>query len=154
MPSLIPLLLALWALIGGQAQLYQLQGPVNFTDLYGSPRVAEAATGCTAAKPQVWISAGAPLETVVHEFAHAYDCLDDGLMNDSPSLRPAQRPDWVSDYCWQSEAEWYACSVVYYGNARPYLVAPWGAEAIAHAAVATEGASTMSSAAGTALPAP
>ncbi len=133
MPALAPLLLALWALIGGHVQLYRLDGPVHFSDLYGSPRAAEAATGCLEGQPQVWVSTGASLDTLVHEFAHAYDCLDDGVMNDSPSLRPRQRPDWVSDYCWQSDAEWYACSVVYYGSVSPHLVAPWGPDAVAHA---------------------
>ncbi len=133
MPALLSVFLALWAIVGGRVTIHQLSGPVRFTDLYGSPREAAAATGCSQGRPEMWLSPDVDMATLVHETAHAADCLDDGNMNDSPSLRPAVRPAWVSDYCWDSDAEWYACSVTYYLNAHPYTVAPWGPLATADA---------------------
>ena len=73
---------------------------------------------------------------MLHELAHAYDCADNGAMDSSPTLRPAVRPAWASDYCWLSDAEWYACSVVRFGTVRPHEVAPWGPEALAAAGAA------------------
>jgi hypothetical protein len=136
MPALLSVFLALWAIVGGHVTIHQLSGPVRFTDLYGSPREAAAATGCPNGRPEMWLSPDVDMATLVHETAHAVDCLDDGKMNDSPSLRPAVRPGWVSDYCWDSDAEWYACSVTYYLNVHPYLVARWGPQAMADAGIA------------------
>ncbi len=135
MPALLALFLSLWSIVGGHVTIHQLNGPVQFTDLYGSPREAAAATGCVHRHPDMWLSPDVDMATLAHETAHAVDCLDDGLMNDSPSLRPAVRPAWVSDYCWNSDAEWYACSVVYYQSAHPYTVAPWGPAAMVAAGV-------------------
>jgi hypothetical protein len=127
MPALFSVFLSLWMLVAGHLTVHQLAGPVRFTDLYGSPREAEAATGCVRGQAEMWLAPSFDMDTLVHETAHAYDCVDDGLMNNSPSLRPAVRPEWVSDYCWTSDAEWYACSVVYYRDVHPNRVAPWGA---------------------------
>ena len=140
MSALFPLFLSLWSLVAGQLAIHQLSGPVTFTDLYGSPREAEAALGCPDGKAELWLSPTVSWETLVHELAHAYDCIDDGEMNNSRSSRPATRPAWASDYCWSSDAEWYACSVVYYGSIQPAAVAPWGKPALARAATTAKAA--------------
>jgi hypothetical protein len=127
MLALFSLFLSLWALVSAQVTVYPTRGPVPITDLYGSHRGAEAATGCTRGRPTIWLASTASVETLVHETAHAYDCIDDGLINGSPGLRPAARPAWASDYCWDADAEWYACSVVYYRDVHPLRVAPSGA---------------------------
>ena len=105
--------------------VHRLDGPVQFTDLYGNAREAEAALGCPAGGPELWLSPTVRIETLVHELAHARDCLDNGVMDASPTQRPAIRPSWVSDYCWGSDAEWYACSVLHFGSIDPHQVSGW-----------------------------
>jgi hypothetical protein len=92
MSALFSLFLALWTIVGGHVTLHQLSGEVHFVDLYGTQRTADSATGCNAGQPEIWMAPNLPMATFVHELAHAYDCMDDGVMNDSPSLRPAVRP--------------------------------------------------------------
>ncbi|MEZ4501536.1 MAG: hypothetical protein R3C39_02805 [Dehalococcoidia bacterium] len=119
MSTLFALFVTLWGLVGTQIDVRHVDGAVKFTDLYGNAREAEAALGCPSdGAPIMWLGTGVRLETIVHELAHAYDCLDDGLMNASPinGARPATRPAWVSDYCWDTDAEWYACWVVHSGS--------------------------------------
>ena len=113
MPELVGLYLTLWALSGVGVVVHEVERPVHFVDLYGEERHAPGALSCAPGEPpQLWISADADLEVLVHELAHAFDCLDDGELNGSLARRPAQRPTWATDYCWSSDAEWYACSVV------------------------------------------
>lgn len=127
MSALVPLFLAIWTMVSSQLGVTHLDGPVHFTDLYGNVRSADAALACAAdGRPELYLSPDVTLDTVIHELAHAYDCLDDGTLNGSPMTRPAERPSLVSDYCWQSDAEWYACSVVRYRSVFPDDVAPWG----------------------------
>ena len=118
MAALHLLLVWLWLLVSPQLTVQQLDGPVYFTDLYGSERVAEAALGCAEGRPQLWLSPDYSAETLAHELAHAYDCLDNGAMDGSPAGRPAGRPAWAPDYCWQNDAEWYACWSVREGRLR------------------------------------
>ena len=125
MQVLIPMLVALWSIVAPDLTVHRLDGPVQFTDLYGNAREAEAALGCPASGPELWLSPTVSLETLVHELAHARDCLDNGVMDASPTIRPAVRPEWASNYCWESDAEWYACSVVHYGSIDPHEVAGW-----------------------------
>ena len=125
MQVLIPLLIALWTAVAPGLTVHRLDGPVQFTDLYGNAREAEAALGCSPGGPHLWLSPTISLETIVHELAHARDCLDNGTMDASLTLRPAVRPDWVSDYCWFSDAEWYACSVVEFGDVNPHEADGW-----------------------------
>ncbi len=121
---LIKLLFGLFAL-GAPVEVESVAGPVRFTDLYGSPREAVAATGCNDGASTVWLSReGASLEVVLHELAHAYDCADNGAIDGSLSGRPDTRPVWTSDYCWDSAAEWYACSVTETGWLVPYPAEP------------------------------
>ena len=141
MPAIYAFLVVIWSLVGGHVTVHPLDGAVAITDLYGSPRQAVAASSCHHQQPEMWLSPDVDVETLVHEAAHAFDCLDDGVMNNSPSLRPAERPDWVSDYCWRSDAEWYACSVVYYRDVHPSRVAPWGPAALAAAGGVAPGTS-------------
>ena len=136
MPALFSVFVSLWMLVAGHLTVHHLDGPVRFTDLYGSPREAVAATGCVNGEAEMWLAPDFDMSTFVHEMAHAYDCVDDGRLNNSPSLRPAERPEWVSDYCWTSDAEWYGCSVEHYRDVHPYRVAPWGPQAIAAAGMA------------------
>jgi hypothetical protein len=128
MPELVGLYLTLWALAGAGVVVHEVEGPVHFVDLYGEERHAPGALSCQPGRPpELWISNDADLEVLAHELAHAYDCLDDGELNGSPAPRPAQRPTWVSDYCWSSDAEWYACDVVHVASGqagrRPALAA-------------------------------
>ncbi len=125
MQVLIPMLIALWSIVAPDLTVHRLDGPVKFTDLYGNAREAEAALGCPASGPELWLSPTVSLETLVHELAHARDCLDNGVMDASLTQRPAVRPAWASDYCWFSDAEWYACSVVYYGDINPHEAEGW-----------------------------
>ena len=116
MSPLLSLLFALWSLAGSDVVVHQVDGPVRFTDLYGSEREAAGAVGCPEGGPaHLWLSLGVDTETLVHEMAHVWDCVDDGLMNASPidGVRPPVRPVWVSDYCWNTDAEWYACWAAY-----------------------------------------
>lgn len=125
MQLLIPLFIALWTAVAPNLTVHRLDGPVQFTDLYGNAREAEAALGCPASGPELWLSPTVSLETLVHELAHARDCLDNGKMDASPTIRPAVRPAWASDYCWLSDAEWYACSVVQFKSVSPHEVPGW-----------------------------
>ncbi len=116
MSPLISLLITFWSLAGSSLVVHHVDGPVRFTDLYGSEREAAGAVGCPGdGKAHLWVSRDIDLETLVHEMAHVWDCIDDGEMNASPigGVRPAQRPGWVSDYCWDTDAEWYACWATY-----------------------------------------
>lgn len=106
------LFMALWAEVGGGISHTYTNEDVRFHDLYGVERTAPAAFEC-GDRPRLLIAPTASIFVIYHELAHAKDCLDDGLLNGSPGSRPAERPAWVSDYCWQSEAEWYACSLVH-----------------------------------------
>lgn len=125
MSALIVVFMALWSAVGGQIDIHPSAEPVRFVDLYGQEREEPAALACAPGlPPQLWIGRGLTLDIFVHELAHAYDCLDDGLLNGSPMPRPEQRPDWVSDYCWDSSAEWYACWVTYTGSTSFPVVAP------------------------------
>ena len=125
MQVLIPMLIALWSIVAPDLTVHRLDGPVQFTDLYGNAREAEAAMGCPASGPELWLSPTVSLETLVHELAHANDCIDNGVMDASPTQRPAVRPAWASNYCWNSDAEWYACSVVKYGKVSPHETPSW-----------------------------
>lgn len=125
MQVLIPLLIALWTAVAPNMTVHRLDGPVQFNDLYGNAREAEAALGCSSAGPHLYLSPTVSLETLVHELAHAHDCLDNGEMDASPTQRPAVRPAWASDYCWFSDAEWYACSVVQFESMTPHEVSGW-----------------------------
>lgn len=125
MQVLLSLLLTLWTAVSPTLQVHRVDGPVQFTDLYGSTREAEAALGCDDGTPHLWLSPTVSLETLVHELSHAYDCVDNGEMDASPTTRPAERPAWVSDYCWYSDAEWYACSTVRYGSVTPQDSPSW-----------------------------
>jgi hypothetical protein len=118
----LALFLALWELIGAHTTVVHSERLVAFTDLYGSERHAAAALECRpGGRPVLYVSSSADMDTLLHEFAHAYDCIDDHAMNASPigSVRPAERPAWASDYCWGSDAEWYACLVVRTRSVRP-----------------------------------
>ncbi len=117
---LIHLVLGLLAM-GATVEVEPVAGPVRFTDLYGSPREAVAATACRDGASTIWLARdGIAFEIVLHELAHAYDCADNGEIDGSPAGRPAERPAWSSDYCWNSPAEWYACSLTETGRLRPY----------------------------------
>ena len=131
MSALVALYIALWSAVGPSVHIHELDAPVQFVDLYGNQREAPGATGCSPARgADLWFGPSADLEIVVHELAHAYDCLDDGVLNGSPIERPAERPAWVSDYCWTSDVEWYACWVVNSGQIteEPLPVIAAGAE--------------------------
>ncbi len=128
--TLLALFVVLWELVAGHISIVNTPGTVQFTDLYGSEREAVAALECRAGgAPVLYLSPTADIETIVHELAHAYDCLDDGRMNASPmsTPRPEQRPAWVSDYCWNTDAEWYACSVVRARSVHPAATPPGAA---------------------------
>ena len=125
MQLILTLFLTLWTAVSPNLQVHRVDGPVEFTDLYGSAREAEAALGCDAGTPHLWLSPTVTLKTLAHELAHANDCIDNGEMDASTTIRPTVRPDWVSNYCWNSDAEWYACSVVRYGNAAPHEAPGW-----------------------------
>jgi hypothetical protein len=115
----LDLVTALWLLVGPQLTVQHLDGPVRFTDLYGAARHAPAALECRGRGNAVlYLGPAVDARTLAHELAHAHDCADDGKLNASPirGARPAQRPAWVSDYCWNTDAEWYACWVVHSGQ--------------------------------------
>jgi hypothetical protein len=131
MSPLVSLFFTLWTLAGSQLIVHPVDGPVRFTDLYGSEREAAGAVGCPGdGYAHLWVSRNVDLETLVHEMAHVWDCTDDGLMNASPinGVRPPIRPAWASDYCWNTDAEWYACWVAYSRsvNASPLEALPGG----------------------------
>ena len=118
-PPLIALLLTLWSLVGSAVVVHEVDGPVRFTDLYGNARETSSALACHPdGSAHLWLMPAADLRTVTHELAHAYDCLDDGEMNASPiaAARPRSRPWWASEYCWDTDAEWYACWAVHSGS--------------------------------------
>lgn len=83
MTALIALLLALSAAVLPSVELHE--EPIAFRDLYGVERYEDGAAACVpGSKPIVWIARSASLEVAIEELAHAYDCLDDGMMNGSP----------------------------------------------------------------------
>ena len=110
--------LALLSLLPANSFAFRvMDGPFFYVDGYGNLRTELIATGCTSKGGAIVFlpTAGASLDELVHELAHAYDCIDNGVMDGSPIERPAERPTWVSDYCWLLKAEWFACSVQRYG---------------------------------------
>ena len=109
---MVAVFIELMALVSAHTTIIYLDGPAVFTDVYGVQRAAEASLACTEGHPTLRIAPDATLSTLVHELAHAQDCLDDGMLNGSPGTRPDTRPEGVQSYCWDSDAEWYACSVV------------------------------------------
>jgi hypothetical protein len=72
--ALIPLLISLWTVVAPDLTIHRLDGPVQFTYLCGNAREAEAALGCPADGPELWLSPTVSPETLVHELAHARDC--------------------------------------------------------------------------------
>lgn len=113
MTAFVALFMALWAEVGGDISHVYTNEDIRFRDLYGNERTATASFEC-GPKPVLRIAPTASILTIYHELAHAKDCLDDGLLNGSPGApRPAERPAWASDYCWNDPAEWYACSLVH-----------------------------------------
>lgn len=117
MSALVALYLALWATVSPGTVVHELDGPVHFVDLYGNDRQTQGALGCDSiAGAELWLGPNIDLETLVHELAHANDCLDDGILNGSPMPRPSARPAWISNYCWNSDIEWYACWVTHSGR--------------------------------------
>jgi len=80
--------------------------------MYGTERYVEGAVDCIDGHAIVWLSATASESTVAHELAHVYDCVDNGVLDGSPSVRPDTQPVWASDYCWQHPVEWHACEMV------------------------------------------
>ncbi|KKL59404.1 hypothetical protein LCGC14_2215710 [marine sediment metagenome] len=109
--------LTLLAMIGPSVDFRDSGEGLRFTDIYGNVRFEPTAAGCTTGGVAVIYlpASGLTLDILAHELAHAYDCIDDGYMNGSPLARPPVRPAWISDYCWNSGAEWFACSVQRYG---------------------------------------
>lgn len=114
--SLLALFLSLFAAVGPALTVRPTDQGVRILDLYGADRWVPAALECRpGGEPVLYVSPGADLATLVHELAHAHDCADDGELNASPirGARPEVRPAWASDYCWNTDAEWYACWVVH-----------------------------------------
>lgn len=114
--SLLALFLSLFAAVGPDLTVRPTDQGVRILDLYGSDRWVLAALECKpGGEPVLYVSPRADLATLVHELAHAHDCADDGELNASPirGARPEVRPEWASDYCWNTDAEWYACWVVH-----------------------------------------
>ncbi len=114
--SLLALFLSLFAAVGPSLVVRPTDQGVRILDLYGSDRWVPAALECRpGGEPVLYVSPRADLTTLVHELAHAHDCADDGELNASPihGARPEVRPSWASDYCWNTDAEWYACWVVH-----------------------------------------
>ena len=125
MAQIVPVVLILWSMLGIDVELHRVEGPVRFTDLYGEQRLAPGALACPEGEePQLWLSRDASAAVIAHELAHAIDCSDDGLLNGSPSSRPGERPEWVSDYCWSSDAEWHACAVARHTASRQPATGP------------------------------
>ena len=82
---------------------------MEFTDLYGSAREAEAALGCDEGTPHLWPSPTVTLETLVYALANANDCIDNGEMAASTTIRPTVHP--ASGYptvVGYPDAGWYA----------------------------------------------
>ena len=132
MPILLALIAQLLSLVGGQIDVHTMEARFPITDLYGARRQTDAALSCPGqGRPELWIARTASDEVRAHELAHAVDCLDDRLLNGSPSRRPKVRPAWTSDYCWQSDAEWYACSVVHHQRIDPHNARNWSSDAVA-----------------------
>ncbi len=104
--------LTLLALIGPNIDFRDSGDGFYFVDGYGNIRLEPTAVGCTTGGVAVIYSpsSGLTLDILVHELAHAWDCVDDGVMDGSPIDRPAERPAWASDYCWTLRAEFFACS--------------------------------------------
>ena len=125
MAEIVPVVLMLWSMLGIDVELHRVDGPVRFTDLYGEQRLAPGVLACPeGGEPQLWLSRDASAAVIAHELAHAIDCSDDGLLNGSLSSRPGERPEWVSDYCWSSNAEWHACAVARHTASRQPATPP------------------------------
>lgn len=108
--TLIELFLLLWSLVGGQFTWHNELPP-------GLGEVAPHVYGGLSCKTrEAWLAPSAGLEGAVHELAHAYDCVDDGLLNGSPGHAPDIDWGMVCDRlghpCPYWNAEWYAYEVV------------------------------------------
>ena len=78
----------------------------------GFPLVTTGYTVCDARVPTITLArrARAIDATLVHELAHAQDCLDDGDINGSP-LAPGAHLENAIEHCMVNLAEYYACWV-------------------------------------------
>jgi len=117
MLAIVVAVLTLLVTLGPNLNVHWTDGPFGFYDGYGNPRVESSAVFCAVGHmPTLALSrSGVTLPVLAHELAHAYDCLDNGVMDGSPATRPSIRPQWASDYCWDRDAEWYACNVGRFG---------------------------------------
>lgn len=113
MSAFVSLFLALWAIVGGRFTLVQQTTPVQFTDLYGVARSAPGAASCNDGQAVLYVAAGIDYPTLDHELIHVADCLDDGSLDGSYGPQRGVRPPWMSDYCWDSNAEYEACVAQY-----------------------------------------
>lgn len=104
----------LWPLVG---DAYEWHNGLPVDVLARNP-AALGAFDCAAGEG--WVSVTAPMNVVVHELAHAYDCLDNGLLDGSPGHPlPAWSRDWVYfDMPPYWAAEHYAHEVVRTGRLR------------------------------------
>ncbi len=105
--------LALLAMLGPYVVIETHEGPFGIYDSYGDLRLVDAATFCAGPGylPMIVMTdEGLPLDVLAHELAHAYDCIDNGVMDGSPIERPAMRPAWTTEYCWMLHSEFFACS--------------------------------------------
>ncbi len=105
--ALVTLFVTLWSLVGGEVTWHNGLPPA-----YAQERVLSFG-GFNCSTKEGWVTTNAPLRVVVHELAHAYDCLDDGKLNGSPGLYPP-----VTLAPWEDPAEWYAYEVVRQGKIR------------------------------------
>lgn len=108
---MIHLFITLWLLVYSVLVVTVQEGPVLFYDAYGIHRATSAGFACAEGIPFLWVQPDVTLDVLVHELAHAYDCIDNGILDGSPISRPATHPAWASDYCWVLHSEYYACSV-------------------------------------------
>lgn len=100
-------------LVGSLTSFRFVDGPLLEVPFMGAPLRTTGFTTCSElGRPTITLARGAPTieATLVHELAHARDCLDNGVIDGSP-LPVDGRLERPSAHCTVNRAEFYACWV-------------------------------------------
>lgn len=105
-------IIELLLLVGAATSFRFVSGPTLEVPFGGYTIATTGYALCEDRRPSITLASSAPTieATLLHELAHARDCLDDGEINGS-LLSPGATLRRPSGHCLANRAEFYACWV-------------------------------------------